>query len=180
MMKDRSFKLGDKVAILDEAVNGTIIKINNEHIVILTDDDFEYECRPNEIIINSNLQELLDDTKTKISKHKKPLSLNKNHKIKNRSAIPEVDLHIHELISSEKGMSNFEMLSIQLKLAKSKLEQAIKNKNQRIVFIHGIGAGVLKMELYKLFRKYPVEFYDASYQKYGQGATEVYIFQNKK
>ena len=48
-----------------------------------------------------------------------------------------------------------------------------------IVFIHGVGEGVLKEELGYLFRKYDnVKFYDADYQKYGLGATEVYIFQN--
>ena len=38
---------------------------------------------------------------------------------------------------------------------------------------------VIKEELGYLFRKYDnVKFYDADYQKYGLGATEVYIFQN--
>jgi hypothetical protein len=30
-----------------------------------------------------------------------------------------------------------------------------------------------------LFAKYPVKIAEASYQKYGMGATEVYILQNK-
>jgi dsDNA-specific endonuclease/ATPase MutS2 len=49
-----------------------------------------------------------------------------------------------------------------------------------VIFIHGIGEGVLKRELQYLLKKYPVDFYDASYQKYGLGATEVYIYQNPK
>ena len=31
-----------------------------------------------------------------------------------------------------------------------------------------------------LFGRYPVRFYDASYKKYGLGATEVYVYQNPK
>ena len=77
-------------------------------------------------------------------------------------------------------MSNYEMLQIQINTAKNNLEMAIRNRRQRLVFIHGIGEGILKNELYKLFKKYPLEYYDASYQKYGQGATEVFIYQNKK
>jgi hypothetical protein len=42
-----------------------------------------------------------------------------------------------------------------------------------------VGEGVLKVELEYLFGRYNnVKFYDANYQKYGVGATEVYIFQN--
>ena len=75
-------------------------------------------------------------------------------------------------------MDNFDMLNLQLETAKRKLEFAIQKRISKIVFIHGVGAGVLKTELHYLFNKYPVKYYDASYQKYGLGATEVYIFQN--
>jgi DNA-nicking Smr family endonuclease len=99
---------------------------------------------------------------------------------KNKSQLIEVDLHIHELVDSELGMSNFDKLSLQLETAKLKLEEAIATKQKKIVFIHGRGDGVLKHEVRALFKKYPVSFHDASYTKYGQGATEVLIFQNKK
>ena len=58
------------------------------------------------------------------------------------------------------------------------IEFAIKKRIPKIVFIHGVGEGVLKSELHFLFNNYPVKYYDASYQKYGLGATEVYIYQN--
>ena len=76
-------------------------------------------------------------------------------------------------------MDNFDMLTLQLNTAKKQLEYAIVKRFSRIVFIHGVGEGV-KRELQYLLRKYPVDFYDASYQKYGLGATEVYIYQNPK
>ena len=51
---------------------------------------------------------------------------------------------------------------------------------QKVVFIHGVGEGVLKLELEYLFKRYDnLKFYDANYQKYGLGATEVYIYQSK-
>jgi len=182
MHKNENFKIGDRVAMLNEPISGTLVRINNKQVVILADDDFEYECKISEIVINSNLTELMDEvSEEKILSDKTTFSkITPKAKTNNRPVVIEVDLHIHELVSSEKGMSNFEMLSIQLTAAKNKLEQAIKNRNQRIVFIHGIGEGVLKKELFHLFKKYPVKYYDASYQKYGQGATEVYIYQNKK
>ena len=101
-------------------------------------------------------------------------------KPKERSAPKmEVDLHIHQLVKSSKGMSNYDMLNIQLDTAKRQLDFAISKRIQKVVFIHGVGEGVLKEELRYLFNRYDnVKFYDADYQKYGLGATEVYIYQN--
>jgi len=91
----------------------------------------------------------------------------------------EVDLHINQLVNYSKGMSNHDMLTLQLDTAKRKLDFAINKHIQKIVFIHGVGEGVLKMELEYLFGRYDnVKFYDANYQKYGLGATEVYIYQS--
>lgn len=91
----------------------------------------------------------------------------------------EVDLHIHQLVQSTKGLSNFDMLNLQLDTAKRQLDFAIRKRIQKVVFIHGVGEGVLKEELHYLFKKYDnIKFYDAEYQKYGLGATEIYIYQN--
>ena len=71
------------------------------------------------------------------------------------------------------------MLNLQLETAKRQLEFAIRKRIQKVVFIHGVGEGVLKEELKYLFNRYDnVAFYDAEYKKYGLGATEVYIYQN--
>jgi len=76
-------------------------------------------------------------------------------------------------------MSNHEMLNLQIDTAKRQLEFAIRKRIQKIVFIHGVGEGILKEELKYLFGRYEnVKCYDADYQKYGLGATEVYIYQN--
>jgi len=92
----------------------------------------------------------------------------------------EVDLHIHQLLNSYKGMTKHDILTFQLDTAKHKLEFAMLKRIQKVVFIHGVGEGVLKLELEYLFKRYEnIKFYDAHYQKYGLGATEVYIFQNK-
>jgi dsDNA-specific endonuclease/ATPase MutS2 len=71
------------------------------------------------------------------------------------------------------------MLTLQMDTAKRQLEFAIRKRIQKVVFIHGVGEGVLKTELEYLFGRYNnVKYYDADYQKYGLGATEVYIYQN--
>jgi dsDNA-specific endonuclease/ATPase MutS2 len=93
----------------------------------------------------------------------------------------EVDLHIHQLVKSTKGMQNHDILNLQLDTAKKRLEFALSKRIQRIVFIHGVGSGVLKLELEYLLKRYDqLKFYAADFQKYGHGATEVYIFQQKR
>ena len=103
----------------------------------------------------------------------------KSNFIKDKNEIIlEVDLHINQLIKSTRGLDNYDMLNLQLDTAKSKIEFAISKRISKVVFIHGVGEGVLKAELQSLLNRYPVKFYDASYKKYGLGATEVYVYQN--
>jgi len=103
-------------------------------------------------------------------------------KRKEKSIPPmEVDLHIHKLVKNQKGMSNYDMLTIQIDTAKRQLDFAINKRIPRVVFIHGVGQGVLRAELEYLFRQYDtIRYQDGDYKKYGVGALEVYFLQNPK
>ncbi len=94
-----------------------------------------------------------------------------------KEAIIEVDLHINQLLDSTAGMSNAEILDYQLQKFNEVMQENLHHKNQRIVFIHGKGEGILKSailkELKSKYRKCYVQ--DASFQKYGYGATMVII-----
>ncbi|HAH22259.1 MAG TPA: DUF2027 domain-containing protein [Prolixibacteraceae bacterium] len=89
----------------------------------------------------------------------------------------EVDLHIHELLEDTRGLSNHEMLEVQLGRFRNELETAIANGTRRIVFIHGVGNGTLKQELrQELTTKYKKYYFqDASFKEYGYGATMVIL-----
>jgi hypothetical protein len=89
----------------------------------------------------------------------------------------EVDLHIEELVEDIRGMSNGEIIQIQLKHFQKKLDEAIAKKMRSIVFIHGVGKGVLKNEIIFILKGMPeLTYSDASMAKYGGGATEVFLF----
>lgn len=94
-----------------------------------------------------------------------------------KNEIVEVDLHIGELLDDTHGMSNSEILNYQLDKFREVMEQYKNKREQRIVFIHGKGDGVLRKALLdELKRKYPVcKTQDASFQEYGFGATMVTI-----
>lgn len=176
------FKVGDNVEILDDVIKGKVISIANNKITVEDEDGFCLEFEPSQLVkisdaINVTNHEVAQIKSQKEIQRKKPKPIVKP---KERNAPKmEVDLHIHQLTNSTRGMTNFEMLNLQLDTAKRQLEFAMRKRIQKVVFIHGVGEGVLKDELKYLFNRYEnVKFYDAEYQKYGLGATEVYIYQN--
>lgn len=176
------FQIGDIVETIDDVIKGVVESINGEHITIVSDDGFSFDFMAKELVCISNEIRV---SNSEIAEIKKGKELPKRKKatvlrVKERTAPKmEVDLHINQLVKNPKQIGKFEMLNLQLDTAKRQLDFAISKRIQKIVFIHGVGEGVLKEELGYLFGKYDnVKFYDADYQKYGLGATEVYIFQN--
>lgn len=178
----RTFSVGDFVSVLDDDLSGRIIKIEENVITIETSDGFNLDFEPIELVkiegqipVNLSTQDILEKEQPKRKQQPKK-------KVKERyQPTLEVDLHIHHLTENSNRMSNHDMLTLQLDTARRQLEFAIRKRIQKVVFIHGVGEGVLKMELEYLFGRYNnVKYYDADYQKYGLGATEVYIYQNIK
>jgi len=177
-----NLKVGDKVAVLDAVLKGEIIGINDNEISVNADEMIfkfkaselvkieveQHELSKYSDINNSLLQEKIATNTPKVSLFKK----------EKKEVILEVDLHIQKLVKSTYKMDNYDMLNVQLDVAKNKIEFAIAKRIPKVVFIHGVGEGVLKSELHRLLNKYPVKYYDASYKKYGLGATEIYIYQN--
>ncbi len=89
----------------------------------------------------------------------------------------EVDLHIDQLLDTTAGMDNADVLAYQLQKFNEVMTENQRNKNQKIVFIHGKGDGVLKNAiLSELKKRHPTCYHqDASFQEYGYGATMVTI-----
>lgn len=181
-----SFKVGDSVLVIDENLAGVIKRIHKDLVTIETEDGFLLDFGKHELMKKTSRDfknSLFSHSSAHevISEKEKPKSKKNSVTRKKDRYEPtmEVDLHIHQLVPSIKGMTNYDMLTLQLETAKRQLEYAIRNRIQKVVFIHGVGEGVLKLELDYLFGRYNnVTFYDANYQKYGLGATEVYIYQN--
>ncbi len=183
-----NFKIGDRVLVLDENLSGMVKRIEASLVFVETADGFLLSFNPDEllkvesektlksdILFNTTINEVINE-KEKVDKRKKQPKLKAKERFE---PVMEVDLHINQLVKSSKGMSNYDMLTLQLDTARHKLEYAIAKRIQKLVFIHGVGEGILRTELEYLFGRYNnVKFYDANYQKYGLGATEVYIYQN--
>jgi dsDNA-specific endonuclease/ATPase MutS2 len=164
------FKKGSRVLVLDDEFGGVVAFAKAEQITILTDEGIEITYHQKELILDRSFK-----VSHVVRKEEPALKRSKTRQIsRKRSAfIPavEIDLHLHQLVKSERGMDAYDKLNLQIDTARHRVP--------KLVFIHGVGQGVLKEELNYLFRRYDqIKFYDADYQKYGKGATEIYILQN--
>ncbi len=88
-----------------------------------------------------------------------------------------VDLHIDELVDSTRGLSNADMLNLQVDKFREVMDANLRRTGTKIVFIHGKGEGVLRQALLKeLDHRYKGhDVQDASFREYGFGATQVTI-----
>ncbi len=102
--------------------------------------------------------------------------MSKPHANNNPENEMEIDIHIEELLENYSNLSNGEILKIQLNHFQSALDNAIYERYRKLIVIHGVGKLLLKQEVRKILSTYNnVKVYDASYAKYGFGATEIII-----
>jgi len=192
------FKPGDKIKYLNEEGGGTVLRLIGEHkIEIEGDDGFDYILKKSEVIGEgkSSLDEMdIQDrlksfTQSIVKDHvvheQQPrfrslitdylISSRLNWTSKDKDFI-EIDLHIEELLDKPKYMNDGQKLHFQLDHARHCLEEVFNINMKRVIFIHGVGSGVLRDELRKWLKTMShIEIVDAKYQRYGIGATEVRI-----
>ncbi len=187
-MNKNTIEKGDQVMVLDDAFSGTVLSVSQGQATILTSEGFEMTYLVNELIkvnnssiLTSNTGRIDLESKSKDVPMRKPGSQTPKSKVRGEIPPPIFDLHIEKLVRNWKSMSNFDILSTQTETAKRHIEFAIRNRIPKIILIHGVGEGVLKAELDFMLGRYDnLDFREASYQKYGQGATEVVFRQSKE
>ena len=88
-----------------------------------------------------------------------------------------IDLHIEELVANWKGLSNFEILSIQLNAFERQIELAIQHHQPTLTVIHGVGKGKLKEEIHQWLNGKPfIRSYSDQFDPfYGNGATTIHF-----
>lgn len=177
-----NFNIGDRVEAVDDLLRGKVTAFKGGKIVVESDDGFELSFDPSDLVRLGTAT--LDVSAAEAARIRQQESARKKRnegrrRPKDRYAPKmEVDLHIEKLVSDTHGMTNHDLLNIQVDTAQRQLEFAIRKGIQKVVFIHGVGAGTLKEELNYLFNRYEgVRSYEADYQKYGLGATEIFISQ---
>ncbi len=165
------FKVGDKVAFLNEVGQGKVLRYNGDEVVVEDEDGFDNTYSENELVLKGHLE--VQGVEQKDNHLAKKMDQSSAH-IK---SVLEIDLHFNKLVDFPKNFSNSQMINIQLREARTFLDRAKKSGNKRVVLIHGVGNGRLKEEIHTLLERMDgLRFYDASYAEYGTGATEVEFF----
>ena len=183
------FNVGDKVRFLNSDGYGIITKILGSNTVELENNfGFQEEYEISELVSERKQEDYQTENlsfdyqiKSKINAEKnskKNLDLKRKFKHLEKYGAKErvvIDLHIENLIDTHNGMSNSEILKIQMTHFKLFLNKSIDKKQRKIVVIHGVGEGILRHEIRKeldIYHPY-FEYYDASYDEFGYGATEI-------
>ena len=88
-----------------------------------------------------------------------------------------VDLHIEKLSDDWKHLSNFDILSMQLKAFEKYYQLSVLQHQPSLTVIHGVGEGVLRDEIHEKLRlKREVKsFVNPFHPSFGYGATEIFF-----
>lgn len=186
-------KVGDKVRFLNEQGEGLVTEIVSNKKVMVEVDGFDMPFLLRDLLLVKENNEVvsLASIKNEEDEHLSFEEIDDEkrsedwllqfQKRKNEKGIPEIDIHIHELVGDFKNLSNHEMRQLQLEYCRNCIETAIKHGVQRFVIIHGVGEGKLRTDVRNTIDYYQnLKWEDASYKLYGYGATEVFVFQTKK
>ena len=121
-------------------------------------------------------QDVSPDRKKRLEKDFKTKYKEANARAGERSDM-EIDLHMHAIVDSQAGLDQGVMLELQLSHFERMLQIGIRQRMKKLVFIHGIGQGVLRHQIWSRVDQYYPDCTcrSADPRQYGSGATEVWI-----
>lgn len=194
MSTPRKIQVGTRVRFLNQVGEGKVTALlGPEEAMVEDDSGFEYPHRIAELVLVGDtlaeageynrhipsVGEILQQEVTPERRRAMERDFNARYRAASTSRTEdlEVDLHLHELVESTSGLDPGTMRELQLAHFERMLRWAIEQRARRIVFIHGVGQGVLKHEIWSRVE----QFYPqctcryADPRRYGAGATEVEI-----
>ncbi|WP_276502250.1 Smr/MutS family protein [Terrimonas pollutisoli] len=88
-----------------------------------------------------------------------------------------IDLHAEKLTDEWQNMSNYEILSLQLKTFEKYYELALSHMQPSLTVVHGMGTGRLRDEIHDLLRlrREVKSFVNQYHPQFGYGATEIFF-----
>jgi hypothetical protein len=195
----RELRKGDKVKFLNDIGEAEVIDVLPNGKVLLEDENgFDIEVRSRELLlVNIDEQDLYNNKLPDISeildleideKKRKAIEENFQQKYSNIQQVNSkrggehwlVDLHFHELVDHVSDFTDKAKLDIQLNHFERMMKMAAEQKVRKVIFIHGVGQGVLRHQLRSRLEMYYPEcsVRDANPREFGAGASEVIISQS--
>ena len=164
---------GDIVNFLNDVGGGKVVQVDEEHklVWVETEDGFNVGPLPlSEVLLRSKPTDYPKEVQV-------PQEPTKPTQRQSKGDIV-IDLHIKALPTKGAGMDDIAKHKYQLQYFRLRMNEYIRFRGNRLVFIHGKGDGTLKNEVRQILkREYAgrVEFHDADFSKYEEGATLVII-----
>ena len=193
-------KVGDRVKFLNDVGEGVVIKVETSIAIVEDESGFDHEYDLAELLpvvggeveeeerYGNNLPDMSEVLARDISEVKQK-KLQEAFDIKyaneratnqkRRGEFMEVDLHFHELVEDMSGLKDRTKLDIQLNHFERMMRIAAEQRIRKVIFIHGVGQGVLRHQIRSRLEMYYPEcsVRDANPREYGSGATEVLLGQ---
>ena len=165
----KKIKVGDRIAAIDDNLEGFVEKIDNQVVYFTTDEGFAMQLPVDKVVIIDNS---LEDILKKTSIQPKETSSKKTPRSKSTNK-PVFDLHIEKIQPKHHHLSSVQKLEIQLNEIRRIIHRMKRKHYPEFVLIHGEGKGVLKHEIEKILRQNNLKYTDASYREFGNGAILV-------
>lgn len=159
---------GMHVTLMDSSDRGVIKHVRKDCVEVELDYGFVVPVGFHDFIVNDaeedrKLRQSVGSSKSKPAVEERPVFTNK---------AVEIDLHI-EALPGGLGVAKGQELPFQLEHFKAVMRSQLKHRGRRIIFVHGVGDGVLKAAIREeLDTVYAIS---CSWTPYGDGATAVTI-----
>ena len=195
----RDFKAGDLVKFLNDVGTATVLRVEGNVVIVEDEDGFERSVERAELMDAGDRDQdekrygnkLPDVTQllTQEVGERRMKELQRDFEVRyqhaqatsmsRRDAHMEVDLHIHELVDDQRGLADGAKLAIQMAHFDRMMDIAKREKLRRIVFIHGVGQGVLRHQIRTALDQHHPDcnYREGDPRRYGSGATEVWLGQ---
>ncbi len=163
-------KKGDKVAVVDDQLEGIITEVKGDQVTFKTPEGFAYTYPKEKVVVIS------PDFHQKITAKAVPVKDFKNRtkpRSKPHQNKPVFDLHIEKILAKHRHLSTGQKLERQLQEVTRILHKMQRQNQKEFVLIHGVGKGKLRNEIIKILQAKAYQYTDAPYQKYGDGALLV-------
>ena len=166
--KELGLQPGMKVTLMDSNDRGVIKHVRKDCVEIEFDYGFVVPVGFHDFIVNDaeedrKLRQSVGFSKSRPDAEERPVFTNK---------AVEIDLHI-EALPGGLGVTKGQELPYQMEYFRRTLRSRLKHRGSRIIFVHGVGDGVLKAavrdELDSVFAV------SCTWTPYGDGATAVTI-----
>lgn len=195
-MSAKVFKIGAKVRFLNDVGQGVVTGLlEGDQVLVEDENGFEYAHTVKDLIpmgsraeteqayervVPSVLEILHQEIEPTRQRQMEQDFKSKYKEAQARSSggqVEEVDLHLHALVDSQAGLSPGVMLELQIAHFERMLQIGIRQRTKKMVFIHGIGQGVLRHQIWSRVEQYYPDCTcrSADPRLFGNGATEVWI-----